>query len=115
VENLSWGYSIFTVGPQPRGQGPSDADASEYSMPLFAFLFLNLYLCFINDQITAPRACKQLSSIILHKRCHLVVYNRSCSVPPTVPVHLYELGDAETLFANNQSYRNAVQLRPKAL
>ena len=31
------------------------------------------------------------------------IYNRSRIVPPTVPVHLYELGDAGTLFANNQS------------
>jgi len=40
---------------------------------------------------------------------------RSCSVPPTVPVHVYELGAAGTLFANNQRCRNAVPLRPKAL
>ena len=33
---------------------------------------------------------------------HLVVYNRFCSVPPTVPVHFYELGGTGTLFANNQ-------------
>jgi len=25
--------------------------------------------------------------VIFHRCCHLVVYNRSCSVPPTVPVH----------------------------
>jgi len=33
VENLRWGNSIFSVGPKPRRQGPSDANASEYSMP----------------------------------------------------------------------------------
>ena len=33
----------------------------------------------------------------------------------TVPVHFYELGGAGTLFANNQVYRNAVPLPPKAL
>jgi len=32
-ENLRWGKSIFSVVPQPWRQGPSDADASEYSMP----------------------------------------------------------------------------------
>jgi len=78
--------------------------------------FHNMYLCFINDQITTLRACnKQLSSVILHRCCHLVVCNRSCSVPPTVPVHFYELGGAGTLFANNQRRRNAVPLRPEAL
>jgi len=50
--------------------------------------FLNLYLRFINDQIMTLRAYnKRLSTIILHRCCHLVVYNRSCGVPPTVPVH----------------------------
>jgi len=33
--------------------------------------------------------------------CHLVVYNCSCSILPTVPVHFYILGDAGTLFSNN--------------
>ena len=42
----------FSVGPQPREQGPSDRDASEYFFnAIFAFLFLNLHFCFINDQI----------------------------------------------------------------
>ena len=50
-----------------------------------------------------------------HRCCHLVVYNRSCSVASTVPVHFYELGDAGTQFANNQRYRNAVPSRPKAV
>jgi len=34
---------------------------------------------------------------------------------PYRPVQLYELGAAETLSANNQSCRNVVPLRPKAL
>jgi len=42
------------------------------------------------------------------------IYSRSCSVPPTVPVHVYELGGAGTLFASNQRFRNAAPLRPKA-
>ena len=83
---------------------------------LFVFLFLNLYMCFINDQITKLWACnKQLSSVILHRCCHLVVYNRSCSVPPTVSAHFYELGDAGMLFANNQRCRNAVPLCHKTI
>ena len=41
---------------------------------------------------------KQLSSISLHRRCHLVAYKRSCSVLPTAPVHFYELGGAGTPF-----------------
>jgi len=77
----------FSVGLQPRGQGPSDADASEYSTPYLPFFFLDLCLRLINDQIR--------SSIILHTCWHLVV-------PPTVPVHFYELGGAGTLFVNDQ-------------
>ena len=53
--------------------------------------------------------------MILHRCCHLVVYNRSCSVPPIVPVHFDDLGGAGTLSANNQRCMNAVPLRPKAL
>jgi len=45
----------------------------------------------------------------------MFVYDRSCSVPPTVPVHFYELGGEGTLFANKQRCRNAVSLRPKEL
>jgi len=45
----------------------------------------------------------------------MLVYNCSGSVPPTVPVHLYELGSAGTPFAINRRFRNAVSLRPKAL
>jgi len=76
---------------------------------IFAFLLLNLYLCCLQQ---AP-----VSSIILHRCCHLVVYNRSCSVPlrPTVHVHFCELGGAGTLFANNRKYRNAVPSLPKTL
>jgi len=37
VVKLRWGSSVFSVGPQPWGQGPSDADASEYSMPYLPF------------------------------------------------------------------------------
>ena len=37
-------------------------------------------------------AASMQQAVILHRCCHLVVYNRSCSVPPTVPVHFYELG-----------------------
>jgi len=72
-------------------------------MPFFAFLFLTLYLCVINDQLF----CRQTLS-------RFVVYNRSCSVPPAVPVQFYELGGAGTLFANNHRCRKAVPLRPKA-
>jgi len=92
----------FQRRPQPQVQGPSDADASEYWMP-FAFLFLNLYVCFINVNY-----CAQMLSFGR-------IYNRSCSVAPTVPVQLYELGGTGTLFANNQRRRNAVPLRPKPL
>ena len=82
---------IVSVGPQPWGQGPPDADASEYSMPF---------------------ACnKQLSSVILHRCCHLIVYNPSCSVP--LPVNFYEVGGTGTLFANNHRCRNAVACVPR--
>ena len=57
-------------------------------------------------------ACnKQLSSVISHRCCHLVVYDRSCTVLPAVRV----LGGTGTLFANNQRCRNAVPSRPNAL
>jgi len=49
--------------------------------------------------------------IILHRCCRLVVYNRSCSVPPVV--HFCELGGARTLLGNSQRCRSAVPLRPK--
>ena len=62
------GNSVFSVGPQPRGQGPSDADAGEYSMPYLPFLFS---IC----------TCVSLI-IILHKCCHLV--GCSCIVQPTL-------------------------------
>jgi len=32
-ENLRWGNSIFSMDPQPRGRGPPDTNASEYSTP----------------------------------------------------------------------------------
>jgi len=63
------------------------------------------------------RICLQQATVVsyyfLHRRCHLVVYSRSCSVPPTVPVHFCELGGAGTLFASNQRHRIAVPLHPK--
>ena len=58
---------------------------------------------------------KTLPFLILHKCCRLVVYNRSCSVPPTAAVHSNELGDAGALFANNRGCRNAAPWRPEAL
>ena len=78
-------------------QGPSDADASEYSMPSYLPATSSRQLLFA-QMLSFGR-----------------VYNRSCSVPPTVPVHLYELVGAGTLFANNQRCRYVVALRPKAL
>jgi len=39
VENLKWGNSIFSDGPQPRGQGPPNADETEYSIPYLPFFF----------------------------------------------------------------------------
>ena len=78
VKNLRWGNSTFSVG------SCSHEGSTHYMLMrlnirrnIFAFLFLNLYLC-----------NKQVSSIILHRCCHLVAHNRCCSVPPTVPVHL---------------------------
>ena len=62
----------------------------------FIFSICRPYLCCLQQ---AP-----VVIIILHRCCHLVVYNRSCSVPLTVPVHLYELGGAGTLSANNKIY-----------
>jgi len=56
---------------------------------------------------------KRLSSITLHRCCHLVGYNRSCSVLTTVSVQFYKLGDAGTLFANNQRCRNARPCVPR--
>ena len=49
----------------------------------------------------------------MHRCCHLVGYNRSCSVLTTVSVHFYKLGDAGTLFANNQRCRNARPCVPR--
>ena len=37
----------FHVGLQPRGQGPSDADASEYSMPYLPFFSVLTYVPFL--------------------------------------------------------------------
>ena len=92
VENLEWGNSIFSVSLQPWRQGPSDAAASEYLMPYLPFFF-SVCTC-------VSLIIRLWSSIILHRCCHLVVYN--CSVPPTVPVHCYELGGTGTLIANYQ-------------
>jgi len=66
----------FQRGPQPRGQGPSDADASEYSMPYLSFFFQSVLVSY----------------------SHIV---NTCGVTEDlhfVPVHFYELG---TLFAKN--------------
>jgi len=72
--------------------------------------------CYIRLSITTLRTCnKQLPSIILRRCCHFGVCNRSYSVPPTVSLHFYETGGAGTLFANSQTYRNAIPLRPIAL
>ena len=52
-----------------------------------------LYLCFNSDRITTVQASyRQLSLIILHQMLSFGrIYNRSCSVPPTIPVHFTNL------------------------
>jgi len=48
--------------------------------------------CWCEWIFDAKFACnKQLSSIILCRCCHLVIYNRYCSIPPTTPVHVTNL------------------------
>ena len=66
---------------------------------------------------TRRHICPQLATVVSSAQMLSFgrVYNRSCSVRPTVPVHFCELGDAGTLFADNHRCRNAVSLRPKAL
>ena len=89
------GTPFSACAPQPWGHGPSDVDASEYSMP---------YLLATSD-------CRQLF-------CTDVVIWSYTTVPVALrlpSVHFYQLGGTGTLFANNQRCRNAVLLRPKAL
>ena len=81
---LRWVNSVFSVGHQPRGQGPPDADASEYSIPY----------------LPATSNCRQL---FCTRCCHLVVCKRSCSVllyiRYTVPVHFYEFAQEQRTIA----------------
>jgi len=58
--------------------------------------------------------CVLLMIMILHRCCHLVVYNRSYSVPPTIPVHFTNLEVQERCLSIIWG-RNAVPLHPKAL
>ena len=58
----------FQRGPQPRGQGPSDADASEYAMP-FAFHFLNLSALLV---LPATSTCRHyyFAQVLSFSRIH---------------------------------------------
>jgi len=110
----------YSVGPQP-----SDADASEYSMLYLPFFFqictcVLLMITYSKHIQCQRRPSLQFCCVSLHykyhtSRCHLVVYSRSCSVPPNVPVHFYETGGTGTLVASSQRCRDAGPLRPKAL
>ena len=65
----------------------------------------SLSLTSVKSRLVLPFWCR-LTWVVPEKGplngcvCHLVVYN--CSVPPTVPVHCYELGGTGTLIANYQ-------------
>jgi len=84
----------YSVGPQP-----SDADASEYSMLYLPFFFQICTCVLLMIRYSKHIQCQrrpslQFCCVSLHykyhtSRCHLVVYSRSCSVPPNVPVHFF--------------------------
>jgi len=86
VENPRRGNSIFSVG-SPSHEGRA------HQMLMRVNIRYHTIICL--QQAT-------LVNYFAHRCCRSVVYNRSCSVPPTVPVHLYELRGAGTLSANNQ-------------
>jgi len=90
VENLRWGNSIFSVGPQPRGQGPSDADASEYSMPYLPATS-NCYQLFCTDVVVcncsvSPTVLCISTNLEMQERCLPII--RGAGTPfPCVPRH----------------------------
>ena len=86
VENPRRGNSIFSVG-SPSHEGRA------HQMLMRVNIRYHTIICL--QQAT-------LVNYFAHRCCRSVVYNRSCSVPPTVPVHLYELRGAGTLSANDQ-------------
>jgi len=74
----------FQRGPQPRGQGPSDADASEYSMPYLSFFF-SVCTCVV---FTYSK----------HMRCHRRPSLRSCAFFMNLERYLPKMRGAGTPF-----------------
>jgi len=62
VENVRRGNSIFSV-PRPRRRGPSDADASEYSMPHLP-VFFSICTCVI--LMIRSRCCEPATNNYRH-------------------------------------------------
>ena len=62
VENVRRGNSIFSV-PRPRQRGPSDADASEYSMPHLP-VFFSICTCVL--LMIRSRRCEPVASNYRH-------------------------------------------------
>ena len=101
VENLRPENSVFSVGPEISAWAPSH-EGRTYQMRC-TWIFDAILACFFST-------CTCVLLMITyskHTQCHKRSSLCSCA--------FYDLGGAETLFANNQMYRNTVALRSKAL
>ena len=120
AENLRRGSSIFSVGSSISAWAPSH-DGRAHQMPMrmnirrhiCLSLFLNLHSCSINDQIIVNTysVAENLHFNVVASVCTLTPCMQKCQKTNrqfgriqtflqrsayTVPVHLYELGAAET-------------------
>ena len=101
VENLRRENSVFSMGPEISAWAPSH-EGRTYQMRCM-WIFDAILACFFST-------CTCVLLMITyskHTQCHKRSSLCSCA--------FYDLGGAETLFANNQMYRNTVALRSKAL